>query len=95
MSLARLLFDVSLVRCEHLDLLLDLSDARALLQGLGLRQLQRLFQLGQLLVIGVAWVAWRLLRDWPPFVRARTPVLYGIGSLAAFWTWSRVVAILA
>lgn len=52
-------------------------------------------ELGQLLTIGAAWVVWRLLRDWPPFVRARTPVLYGIGSLAAFWTWSRVAAILA
>jgi hydrogenase/urease accessory protein HupE len=52
-------------------------------------------ELGQLAVIGVAWVAWLALRrrDWTAL--ARKPVLYGFGTLAAFWTWSRVAVILS
>ena len=30
---------------------------------------------------------------WPWFERARTPALYGIGSVAAYWSWLRVAAI--
>jgi hydrogenase/urease accessory protein HupE len=52
-------------------------------------------ELGQLAVIAVAWMAWLALRrfDWPAL--ARQPVFYGFGTVAAYWTWSRVAVILA
>ena len=37
---------------------------------------------------------WLVLRRWSWFERYRTPALYGIGSLAAYWSWLRVAAIL-
>jgi hypothetical protein len=51
-------------------------------------------ELGQLAVIGVAWLAWFALRrfDWPAL--ARKPALYAFGTIAAYWTWSRVAVIL-
>jgi hydrogenase/urease accessory protein HupE len=51
-------------------------------------------ELGQLAVIGVAWLAWFALRhfDWPAL--ARKPALYAFGTVAAYWTWSRVAVIL-
>jgi hydrogenase/urease accessory protein HupE len=52
-------------------------------------------ELGQLLVVGVAYVAYRALAGSPRFVAARTPALYGIGTVAAYWSIGRVVAILA
>jgi hydrogenase/urease accessory protein HupE len=48
---------------------------------------------GQLLTVGAAWVLWRALRHWPMQWQARTAALYGIGTMAAFWTWTRVLAI--
>jgi hypothetical protein len=55
-------------------------------------------ELGQLLTVGAAWLVWRALQRWPQqwpiFERGRVPLLYGIGSVAAFWSWGRVVAIL-
>jgi hydrogenase/urease accessory protein HupE len=51
-------------------------------------------ELGQLVTVGAAWLVWRALRRWPVFERGRVPLLYGIGSVAAFWSWGRVVAIL-
>lgn len=51
-------------------------------------------EIGQLLTIAAAWLVWRLVRQWPVSVRARTPLLYGIGSLAAYWSWLRIAAIL-
>ena len=42
-----------------------------------------------------AWLLWRLSRALAPSRVARTAVLYGIGSVAAYWSWLRVVAILA
>ncbi len=51
-------------------------------------------ELGQLLTVGVAWLLWVALKRWPLFVRSRTPALYAMGSVAAYWSWLRVVALL-
>jgi hydrogenase/urease accessory protein HupE len=51
-------------------------------------------ELGQLLTVAVAWLLWRLAARWPAATRLRTAALYGIGSVAAWWSWLRVVAIL-
>lgn len=50
-------------------------------------------ELGQLFAVGmVALLLWALRgQRWLPALR--TPVLYGIGSLAAYWSWLRVAAI--
>jgi hydrogenase/urease accessory protein HupE len=50
-------------------------------------------EIGQLLVVGAAGVLVLLLRNQPWAARLRVPALYGIGSLAAFWTWTRVALI--
>lgn len=50
-------------------------------------------EIGQLLAVCAAWLLWRVVRRWPWFARARTPLLYGIGSVAAYWSWLRIVAI--
>ena len=50
-------------------------------------------ELGQLLTVGVAWVLWRLTLKWPVAARARTPILYGVGTVAAYWSWLRAAAI--
>ena len=52
-------------------------------------------EIGQLMTVAVAGLVWVALRRWPPFERSRTPALYGIGSMAAFWCCQRIVAILA
>lgn len=51
-------------------------------------------EIGQLAVVGVAYVGVRLLSAWPQLVRTRTPLLYAMGSVAAYWTWTRVAAML-
>ncbi len=51
-------------------------------------------EIGQLLTVGVAMVLWRATARWPQVAKARTALLYGIGSVAAYWSWLRVVAIL-
>ncbi len=51
-------------------------------------------ELGQLLVVGAAFGLWRVLSRWPNFVRARTPALYAIGSVAAYWSLARIVSVL-
>lgn len=51
-------------------------------------------ELGQLLVVAVAWLLWRALNRWNVAPRLRVPALYGIGSVAAYWCLVRVVAIL-
>jgi len=53
---------------------------------------------GQLMAVAAAWAAWRVFRhvkfgQWQLADRSRTPLLYGIGSLAAFWSLSRIVTI--
>ena len=50
-------------------------------------------EVGQLLIVTTAWLLWRLSSRWPKIALARTAVLYGIGSVAAYWSWLRVVAI--
>lgn len=50
---------------------------------------------GQLMVVGLAFVAWRALHRFAPFRQARTPALYGIGGVAAYWAIGRIVSILA
>jgi hydrogenase/urease accessory protein HupE len=50
-------------------------------------------ELGQLGVVVLAFVVARLLATWPAFARLRTPALYGIGGVAAYWSWSRIAAI--
>jgi hydrogenase/urease accessory protein HupE len=52
-------------------------------------------ELGQLLVVGVAFLVYRALAGRPGFARARTPALYAIGSIAAYWSIGRILAILA
>jgi hypothetical protein len=52
-------------------------------------------ELGQLLVLGLTWGLFRLVQNEPWVARLRTPALYGIGSLAACWSFLRVAAIIA
>jgi hydrogenase/urease accessory protein HupE len=52
-------------------------------------------ELGQLLVVGVAYVIYRTLTDWPKLAMARVPALYAIGSVAAYWSIARIVGIVA
>jgi hydrogenase/urease accessory protein HupE len=51
-------------------------------------------EVGQLLVIGAAYLLFRSLAHRPAFVLARAPALYTIGTLAAFWSIGRIVKIL-
>lgn len=51
-------------------------------------------EIGQLAMIAVAWALWRWFGHIRGIERARTPALYVMGTLAAFWTWGRVVALL-
>ena len=52
-------------------------------------------ELGQLFTVGLAWGLVQLVRRqaWAP--RLATPALYVIGSVAAYWSWTRVALILA
>lgn len=52
-------------------------------------------EIGQLLVVGLAWAVCRAMRPWQNFSLARAPALYAIGGIAAYWSIGRVVAILA
>ncbi|MBC7779424.1 MAG: HupE/UreJ family protein [Proteobacteria bacterium] len=52
-------------------------------------------ELGQLLVVGVAYLIYRFFARVPTFALARTPALYVIGSAAAYWSIGRIVNILA
>lgn len=51
-------------------------------------------EIGQLMTVAAAWALWRLAARWPRLARVRTALLYGIGSVAAYWSWLRVAAIL-
>jgi hypothetical protein len=46
-----------------------------------------------LLTVGLAALLWRLSARWPRLAAARTATLYAIGSVAAYWSWLRVAAI--
>jgi hydrogenase/urease accessory protein HupE len=52
-------------------------------------------ELGQLLLVGVAYILYRALAGRPKLVAARVPALYAIGSLAAYWSIGRIVSIFA
>ena len=49
-------------------------------------------EIGQLMTVGAAWMLWWIARRWPVLSRARTALLYGIGSVAAYWSLLRIVA---
>ena len=49
-------------------------------------------EIGQLVTVGVAWVLYRLVREWPVATRARVATLYAIGTMAAYWSCERIVA---
>lgn len=50
-------------------------------------------EIGQLMTVAAAWALWRAVSRWPWVMQARTAALYGIGALASFWAWSRLVVI--
>ncbi len=50
-------------------------------------------EIGQLLTVAAAAVLWRFLQAQAWFLRLRTPALYAMGSVAAYWSVSRVAAI--
>jgi hypothetical protein len=56
-------------------------------------------EIGQLMTVAAAWavshLVVRLAERWPPLARARTVLLYVIGSVAAYWSWLRVAALLS
>jgi hydrogenase/urease accessory protein HupE len=52
-------------------------------------------ELGQLAAVACVGLALWMLRRQPWVLRLRTPALYGIGTLAAYWSWLRVAAIVA
>lgn len=49
-------------------------------------------EIGQLATVAVAWLLVRLTARWPAVARLRTAALYGIGSVAAWWSWARIAA---
>ena len=52
-------------------------------------------ELGQLFVVGLAWLLYRALTRSPRFAVARGPALYAIGAVAAYWSIGRIAGILA
>jgi hypothetical protein len=52
-------------------------------------------ELGQLMTVAAAWLLWRAGQRTPALARWRTVSLYGIGSVAAWWSWLRIAAIFA
>jgi hydrogenase/urease accessory protein HupE len=51
-------------------------------------------ELGQLLVVALAFAVYRALARAPQLVAARVPALYVIGSVAAYWSISRIAGML-
>jgi len=52
-------------------------------------------ELGQLLVVTLAFLLYRAVAAWPRVALARAPALYAIGAVAAYWSIDRVVGLLA
>lgn len=52
-------------------------------------------ELGQLLVVAIAFVLYRAFAARPRFVALRTPALYAIGCVASFWSIERIFSIVA
>ncbi|ALT79612.1 hypothetical protein AT984_03750 [Paucibacter sp. KCTC 42545] len=50
-------------------------------------------EIGQLMTVAAAWALWRLATRWPQASKARQPLLYLIGTLAAYWSWLRIATI--
>lgn len=51
-------------------------------------------EIGQLAAVAAAWMLARLLtRLWPNITRLRAVILYGVGSMGAYWTVLRVSAL--
>ncbi|HKS54200.1 MAG TPA: hypothetical protein VJS12_02880 [Steroidobacteraceae bacterium] len=46
-----------------------------------------------MLVVSLAFALYRALARVAQFVMARTPALYVIGTIAAYWSFTRIVAI--
>ena len=50
-------------------------------------------ELGQLLVVAISFAIYRALSRQPQFGAARTAALYAVGSVAAYWSITRIAAI--
>ena len=50
-------------------------------------------ELGQLMTVLVAWGIWIAMRRWRRVQILRTPILYGIGSIAAYWSCLRIATL--
>jgi hydrogenase/urease accessory protein HupE len=50
-------------------------------------------ELGQLLVVGVAYIVYQAVAGRPKLAITRAPALYAIGSIAAYWSIGRIVSI--
>jgi len=51
-------------------------------------------EFGQLMAVAMAWLVYRAVRQMPVVHRARVAALYGIGTMAAYWSCARILAIL-
>jgi hydrogenase/urease accessory protein HupE len=51
-------------------------------------------ELGQLFVVGLAYSFYRAAARWPKLADVRVPALYAIGTVAAYWSITRIVDIL-
>ncbi len=50
-------------------------------------------EVGQLFVLAAAWGLWHLARQLPALQPMRHASLYAIGTLAAYWSWTRIAGI--
>ena len=50
-------------------------------------------ELGQFLVVGLAWGLVQVLRRLPVTAQLRIAILYGIGTVATYWSLARIVAV--
>ena len=52
-------------------------------------------EIGQLMTVAAAWLVYRAVRRLPVMPQARQTTLYAIGSVAAYWSCTRIVTILS
>lgn len=50
-------------------------------------------EIGQLVTVSAAWLAYRAVGKFPVMAPARVATLYGIGTMAAYWSCTRIAAI--
>ena len=50
-------------------------------------------EVGQLMVVAAAYLAYRALAAWPRLAVGRAPALYAIGTVAAYWSIERIAGI--